>query len=125
MLIPPFERRALKRGKIRLSWKLVEFRHIAIGSFGSRAKALCWKTKSPPSNEDGRPAVPPRLAQRAHLPECACAVLPSAGHIQIRDIGRTRLRLLSDAIAVRATAQEGSLVGRIRSGSQHPGFAGR
>ena len=56
--------------------------------------------------------VPPRLTHCAHLPECARTGLPSIGHIHSRDIGRTRLRLLGDEIAVRATAQKGSLVGR-------------
>src|SRR6478752_466655 len=83
------------------------------------------KQKARPLNEDGRPVVPPRLAQCAHLLECARTGLPSVRRIHFRGIGRNRLRLLSDAIAVRATAREGSLVGRERSGSQHPGIAGR
>ena len=56
--------------------------------------------------------VPPRLAQCTHLPECTRTGLPSAGRIRFRDIRRTRLHLLGDGLAVRATAQKGSLVGR-------------
>src|SRR6478735_2513353 len=88
---------------------------------------LVEKTKKPALylNEDGKPAVPPRLAQYAHLPECA-----RTGYLRLVTFDSTITGGPGCAYCAMQSRfgqrlKNDRSCGEIRSGSQHPGFAGR